>query len=241
MATAQCSTAFRAVFKKSETVAAKRTWMFHLVKAADSTDATGLTPVMTISKAGAAFAAVNAGTAITELANGWYKAVHNVADLDTEGELAVRIAVATADTLNISHKVAAVVDGDPVTLADASLTAAKYSADGISASQGKVTTKGPNHVATITQVAPSFARSMKGHIDNVVSLSGVFGGATILVESTEDETIGSPVWTDRSAGGLTGAGVVTVTGPHSAIRIRASAGASGTTAVVTAITTRQVG
>jgi hypothetical protein len=79
--------------------------LFHLTKAADGTDCTGVVPVMTISKAGGAFAAVNGGTVITELTNGWYKVVHAAADLDTVGCLGVRVAVATADTLNVAHQV----------------------------------------------------------------------------------------------------------------------------------------
>src|SRR4051812_23048925 len=107
MATAPCSYGPQMTFTQNEATAAERTWQFHLVKSADSTDATGVVPVMTISKAGGAFAAVNAGTAITELTNGWYKVVHNAADLDTLGALGVRVAVATADTLNLVHEVRA--------------------------------------------------------------------------------------------------------------------------------------
>ena len=79
MATAPCSTAAPMIFTQSEATAAQATWVFHMVNSADSTDATGKTLTMTISKAGGAFAAVNAGTAITELTNGWYKVVHNAA------------------------------------------------------------------------------------------------------------------------------------------------------------------
>lgn len=122
MTTAACSTASPMTFKQSEATAARATWVFHLVKSADSTDGTGLVPVLTISKAGGAFASPNGGTAITELTNGWYKVVHNTADFDTLGALGCRIAVATADTLNIVHTVEAVNKYDAVAYGLSALT-----------------------------------------------------------------------------------------------------------------------
>src|ERR1044072_5279410 len=86
------------LYTKDEATAAQRTWVFHLCKTADQADATGLTPVVTISKAaqpdppaltqvatisraGGAFAAADG--VVTELANGFYKMVWAATDLDT--------------------------------------------------------------------------------------------------------------------------------------------------------------
>ncbi len=88
---------------KDEATAAQRTFLFHLCKTADQADDTGVVPVVTISKAGAAFA--GAVGPVTEIANGWYKIVLDAADVDTIGQLAMRIAVATADTLDVVHQV----------------------------------------------------------------------------------------------------------------------------------------
>jgi hypothetical protein len=91
------------VFTQSEATAAQATWVFHLVKSADGTDDTAVVPVVTISKAGGAFA--SAGGAVTEISGGWYKIVFTATDLNTIGALAVNVAVATADTLNVVHQV----------------------------------------------------------------------------------------------------------------------------------------
>lgn len=312
--TAPFSTANPMEFTKGEPTAAERTWVFHLTVAASGADGVGLVPVATISKAGGAFAAVDAGTAITELTNGWYKIVHAAADLDTVGALGVRIAVATADTLCVVHavtrfdrnktipgaiscdlvaqaganlsitlnaaesatdgfhtgsmlvliggtgsgqvrectgyvgatKVAAVdrawatnpdntsvyaiVADNPaaidlVTLKDGSLTAAKISGDALAAMSGKLESKPLVTVGTLTALVTVLARSMRKSYDAIITLAGVFNGATVRVETTADENAAAPVWTDRSAGGLVADGSVTLTGPYSAWRARVSAGA----------------
>lgn len=310
-AAARSSHADPMILTQSEATAAQRTILFHLVVAADGTDAVGLVPVVTIAKAGAAFGA--GGGVATELANGWYKYVAAVGDLDTIGALAMRVAVATADTIDVVHQVTAfdlnaaadstisagtaqagavgsitlaaaepavdnalagvvcrIVSGtgakqtrlitayngttkvatpdrnfttapdntsvyvliaanpvgvDPVVIKDSSLTAAKFSADALAAMAGKLTAKPNVLVGTLTGVATSFARSMRQAYDSTITLAGTWNGATVKVETTQDETAVAPVWTDRSAGGLTADGSVTLTGPYSAWRARTSAGA----------------
>lgn len=298
-------------FKQGTAAGAKTTWLFHLCLAADGTDATGLVPVVTISKAGAAFGA--AGGVVSEIAGGWYKIAFTATDLAVLGLLAIKVAVATADTLQEVAQVqaqdpylvdpGAISDGtaqagaastitlaasesavdhtlegaivritggtgpgqirlvtgyvgstkvatvsrawatnpdntstyeliptspiivEPVTLKDGSLTAAKFSSDGLAAGRGKVSVKGPNLVATLTSAITSFSRSMRGAIDTTVVLAGTFNGATVRVETTNDETAAAPVWTDQSSGGLGAGGQVVLTGPFSAWRARVSAGA----------------
>lgn len=304
-------------FKQGTAAGAKTTWLFHLCLSADGTDATGLVPVVTISKAGAAFGA--AGGVVTEIAGGWYKIAFTATDLNTLGVLAIKVAVATADTLQETAQViaqdpylidpGAISDGtaqagaattitlaagesavdhtlegtivrltggtgagqvrlvsgyvgstkvatvsrawstnpdntstyeliptspvlvEPVVLKDGSLTAAKYSTDGLAAGRGKVETKGPNLVGTLTASVTAVAQSMKGAIDNVVNLSGTFNGATVRIETTQDETAASPIWTDQSSGGLTSAGAVTLTGPFSAWRAHVQSGTVTSVAV----------
>jgi len=225
------------VFTQSEATAGQATWVFHLVKSADSTDATGLTPVATISKAGGAFAAVNAGTAITELTNGWYKIVHNAADLDTLGALGVRIAVATADTLNVVHQVTA-LDHNVATVNPAAggIVAASFSSDAlgaISVPLGIV-----NKVYALTADGDS-AVSMLGCQDAIVTVTGTFGSGTVQVQTTEDPTVASPVWTNRGSGITTSnaATPLTVAGPHNAIRLHLTG--STTPAIAATISLRK--
>lgn len=223
MATAQTSYAPSLIFTQSEATAAQATWVFHLVKSADSTDATGLTPVMTISKAGGAFAAPNGGTAITELTNGWYKVVHNVADLDTLGCLGVRIAVATADTINVAHQVSA-LDTNVATVAPTagSLNAAAFSSDGLAAiSAGfKQVRKFLTLTANTVQIngTSSAATSMEQANSVAVDLAGTFGGGSAQVQTSDNPDAVTPIWTN-SGSAVTATGRVTVTGPHKAVQV----------------------
>lgn len=60
---------------------------FHTLASDHVTGATGLTPTVTISKNGGAFAA--AAGAVTELGSGWYVLAGNATDRNTLGELAI--------------------------------------------------------------------------------------------------------------------------------------------------------
>ena len=72
---------------------------FLMVDSADHiTGKTGLTPVVTISKNGAAFEAP-AG-AVTEVGNGWYALAGDAADRDTLGDLLIHAAAAGADPVD---------------------------------------------------------------------------------------------------------------------------------------------
>jgi hypothetical protein len=113
---------------------------------------------------------------------------------------------------------------DQVTIKDGSLTAVKFSNDALAAMSGQLQASPAVLVGTLTASVTSASRSMVGAYDTIVTLAGTFNGATVLVESTEDPTATSPVWTDRSSGGKTSDGSVTITGPHSAWRARVSAG-----------------
>lgn len=120
---------------------------------------------------------------------------------------------------------------DPVTIAAGAIDVAQFTTAALAAMGASLVTGPLTLAGTITSTVLSFAKSMKGAESVVVTLAGVFGGATVQIQTTEDETVVSPVWTDRSSGGLTAAGSVTLTGPHSAWRAIATSGASGSTAV----------
>lgn len=79
---------------------------FLMVLASDHvTGATGLVPVVTISKASGSFA--GAGGAVSEIGNGWYKIVLTTTDVNTVGDLAFHITVATADPTDFVDQVQA--------------------------------------------------------------------------------------------------------------------------------------
>ncbi|HSR79092.1 MAG TPA: hypothetical protein VLN57_21140 [Xanthobacteraceae bacterium] len=231
MTTAQCSYGRPPDMTQSEATAAQRTWAFHLVKSADSTDATGLTPVMTISKAGAAFAAVNGSTAITELTNGWYQVVHAAADLDTIGSLSFRVAVATADTLNCSCQVDA-LDRNIATVnpSTGGIDAGSFTAAALAAISVPLVTVSPATVLVTTATADP-AISMVKAVDCTVNVTGTFGSGSAQVQTTEDPTVVTPTWTN-SGSALTSNGSVVVTGPHNAVRVHWTGATSPSIAIV---------
>jgi hypothetical protein len=70
--------------------------MFLMVDSSDHiTGKTGLTPTVTISKNGGAFATPTG--AVTELSGGWYKIAANATDSDTLGQIVIHATSAGAD------------------------------------------------------------------------------------------------------------------------------------------------
>lgn len=81
-----------------------RNRMILMIDAADHvTGKTGLTPTVTLSKDGGAFAAV--GGTVTEIANGWYKVALNTTDTNTLGDLVIHATGAGADPTDIVDQV----------------------------------------------------------------------------------------------------------------------------------------
>jgi len=72
------------------------------------TGATGLSPTVTISKNGGAFA--SPAGAVTELGNGWYLLAGNATDRSTLGELLLHAEAATADPVDERYEI---VSWDP--------------------------------------------------------------------------------------------------------------------------------
>jgi hypothetical protein len=84
--------------------------MFLMIDSSDHiTGKTGLTPTVTISKAGAAFASP-AGS-VTEISAGWYKVAGNATDTNTDGPLLLHATSAGADPTDMV--VGVVVEFDP--------------------------------------------------------------------------------------------------------------------------------
>lgn len=238
MATVPTSSAGSMIFTQSEATAAQRTWVFHMTLAATGADFTGAAGItMTISKAGGAFGAVDGTTAITELTNGWYKVVHAAADLDTIGCLGVRVVGTLADPLNVTHQVTA-LDTNVATVNPAAggIVAASFSSDALSAISAPLNIV--NKVYALTADGDT-AVSMLRCQDAVVTVTGTFGSGTVQVQTTEDPTVVSPVWTNRGSGitSSNAATPLTVAGPHNAIRLHLSG--STTPAIAATISLRK--
>ncbi|GIW60993.1 MAG: hypothetical protein KatS3mg087_2059 [Patescibacteria group bacterium] len=80
--------------------------VFLMVDSADHiTGKTGLTPTVTISKNGGAFAAPSG--AVSEIGNGWYKLTPAAADVDTLGPLIIHATATGADPTDVEYQVVA--------------------------------------------------------------------------------------------------------------------------------------
>lgn len=246
---------------KDEATAAQRTVLFHLCKTADQADCTGVVPVVTLSKAGAAFA--GAVGAVSELANGWYKIVLDAADVDTLGQLAMRAAVATADTLDVVHQIIA-LDLNTATVNPGAngITASTIAADAVNELQSGLSTAAG--VSAITLATRTVLKEL-GHVDDAggassalnndgeivgtstldtidvtFQVTGVWAGASAKVQTTQDPSATVPVWTDyvdvATDNPLTANGEVIVAGGgHRAARVLTSAKAGATELDVTAV------
>lgn len=205
-------------FLQSQATAALATWTFRAVNAADSTNATGKTFTMTIGKAGGALAAPNGGTAITELTLGWYKVVHNAADLDTLGELHVHLTASGVDIIATTHQVRAfALESATVNPGSGAIDAGDFTAAALAAISVPLITV-TKTVGPITAASGDFPISMKSAIDDTVQVTGTFGGGSAQVQTTQDPTVAVPVWTN-SGSALTSNGSVVVTGPFNAVRV----------------------
>ena len=102
----------------------------------DSTDhvtgKTGLTPTVTLSKDGGAFAA--AAGAVSEIGNGWYALAGNATDRGTAGDLLIHASAAGADPVDERYLI---VPWDPFDGAGLGLT--DFDAVTLAATQGAVT------------------------------------------------------------------------------------------------------
>lgn len=79
---------------------------FLMVLASDHVSpATGLTPTVTLSKAGGSFASPSG--AVSEIGNGWYKVAGNATDSNTLGSIILHASAATADPTDREYEIVA--------------------------------------------------------------------------------------------------------------------------------------
>lgn len=184
---------------------------FLLVLSSDHiTGATGLTPTVTISKNGGAFASPSG--AVTEIANGWYKIAGNATDTGTLGALIVHVSVATADVKDDLHEVFAINPQDAVRLGLTSLPNAIAGATGgipsAQNSNGAVRVDYFLGTALTESIAGQLSGGFKKFFDvttpavnlnqvstfaggAVASVTGAVGSVTGLTASNLDATISS--------------------------------------------------
>lgn len=106
-----------------------RPLLFLMVDAADHiTGKTGLSPTVTLSKNGGAFASPSG--AVTEVANGWYKVAGNATDTNTLGPLVLHATATGADPTDVVYDVVAFNPHDAVRLGLSALPNASAGASG---------------------------------------------------------------------------------------------------------------
>jgi len=151
--------------------------LFFMVLSSDHiSPATGLSPTVTLSKNGGAFASPSG--AVTEIANGWYKVAGNATDTGTLGPLALHASVATAD--NCDMIVANVVAYDPQ-LSDLGLKAPSetYAAEGALGTHSQI-------LQGIQQILTDF--SWSGATLTVTKLDGATTAMTFTANNSSNAT-----------------------------------------------------
>lgn len=225
------------LLQASEATAARRRIHFLLVDATDGftpevgVDLTAAGDVQ-ISKNGAAFANA-AGAAPTGLGDGLYYYEATAAELDTVGQLILKIEDATSRTALV---VCQVVAFDPYAadwaLATA-LAAVATDVDNVEvAVPGNLRSTGPHSMGSRTTNGAFTALSMAHAYDADITVTGTWDGATATVQVCEDVTAAVPVWTTYDDGSgpnpLTADGTVRVSGRHSGVRVNLSGVGAGT-------------
>lgn len=214
-------------FTQGEAAGAQSVCLFHLCLTADQADATGLVPVVTISKAGAAFAA--AAGVVAELTNGWYKITFTAVDLSTLGALGMRVAVALADTLEVVHQVIALDENTATVNPGAGgIVAASFDAGAAAMLQTSLVTR--TTPKTIAGATGDPSVSMVDAVDTVITATGTWGGGSLQPQVCEDPTATVPVWTNSGAA-LAADGSKTIVGPHNAVRAHFTGGTAAALAV----------
>ncbi len=167
--------------------------VFLMVSSTDHVTAvTGITPTVTISKAGGTFASPS-GT-VSEIANGWYKVAGNTTDSNTLGPI---ILHATGTGADPSNEVYEVVAYDPqsstVTVGSMSantITASAVATDAVTEIQSGLATS-----SSLTSVANNVS-AIKTKTDQMVF--GVANQLDVNVESINTTTVlGSGISSDK--------------------------------------------
>jgi len=176
------------------------------------TGATGLTPTVTISKDGGAFASPSG--AVSEIANGWYKVAGNATDTGTLGPIALHATAATADPCDlVAGMVVAYDPQDAVHLGlsaipntacttNASLLTSGTGTDQLSVSAGKVLLQ-----ATQTGVTIPTVTTVTNQLTAAAIATGVWQDTT-SGDFTVASSIGKSLFTSGAAPGAAGGLVI---------------------------------
>src|SRR3990167_5540851 len=141
--------------------------VFLMVSSSDHINGvTGLSPTVTISKAGAAFA--SPAGAVSEIANGWYKVAGNATDNATLGPLILHATGTAADPVDVVYNVTARLVDDLAT--PTNITAA--SGVTLAATNGL-----GNQTANITGNLSGSVGSVTGAVGSVTGLTASDVGA----------------------------------------------------------------
>ena len=155
--------------------------LFFLTLSSDHiSPATGLSPTVTLSKNGGAFASPSG--AVSEIANGWYKVAANATDTNTLGPLALHASVSTAD--NCDMIVGNVVKYDPQ-LADLGLTVFQ-----LTESYAAINTAPTLAQALLAIMQRDFptSRAISGTTETVLKLDGATTAATFTLNNSSNPT-----------------------------------------------------
>ena len=174
------------------------TRMFLLIDSADHvTGKTGVSPTVTISKAGAAFGAV--GGTVTEVSSGWYKVAYTTTDTNTLGELAVHVTGASCDPTDFVDQVSTRLADDLAFPATSGRSMVVDAAGLVDANTVKV---GPTGSGT-AQTARDIGNAVPA------AVAGAAGG--LFIAGTNAATVVTGSLTTTFTGNLTGS-VGSVTG-----------------------------
>lgn len=178
------------------------TLMFFMTDSTDHvTGKTGLTPTVTLSKAGAAFASPSG--AVTEVANGWYKVAGNATDSNTLGLLVLHATGTAADPTDMI--VGEVVAFNPQVNFSTNAAAGASGGLHINGSNAGTTTYAALTVTGSLTISDGLVVARSSSNQPAISAAGNGTGAGIL-----------------ATGGATGIGVSAVGGSTSGSAIKAT-------------------
>jgi hypothetical protein len=211
--------------------------VFKAYLASDHTsEATGKTIAITISKNGGAFGNPNAGaTNATEISSGWYKVTLDTTDTGTLGPLAVRGAVATVDDVGILLEVVSATSGGYTNL-DAAVTSrmATYTQPTgfLSATFPAGTVANTTNITAGTVTTATNVTTVNGLAANVITATSIAADAITDAKVAADVTIASVT---GSVGSVTGA-VGSVTGAVGSVTGNVGGNVTGSVGSVVGLT-----
>lgn len=198
------------LLKQSSTA---RPLLFLMIDSADHLSGkTGLSPTVTISKNGAAFASP-AGT-VSELGNGWYSVAGNATDTNTLGPLLLHATAASADPCDAWFEVVAFDPSDATRLGLTALPNANAAANG-----GLPTVDSANGVKISVGASTGQINASSGKVPATLASTDVTGNVACDVQTikTQAVTCSAGVTVGAFVGNATHALVVDASGNASAV------------------------